>query len=131
MLRWFVFLMIVVPACEIYVLIAMGKLIGGWQTFGFILLTGFVGAYLSKREGRKVWEYARYRLSAGEIPTDAIMDGICIFAGGLLLLTPGFLTDALGLLLVLPFTRPIAKLWISRFIRKHIDRGSFAFYFRR
>lgn len=131
MFRWLVVLMIVVPAAEIYVLLTMGKLIGGWQTFGSIVLMGFLGAYLAKSEGRKVWEYAQFQLSAGEIPTDSILDGICIFAGGLLMMLPGFLTDIVGLLLVLPFTRPTAKALIARCIRKYIDQGSFTMFRRR
>lgn len=131
MLRWLMVLFIVVPAAEIFVLFSIGQLIGGWETFALILLSGFLGAYMSKREGKRVWEYAQHRLSRGEIPTDSILDGICIFTGGLLLLTPGFLTDLLGLFLVVPFTRPVAKLFIMRIIQRQIGRGNFHFYWRR
>lgn len=131
MLRWVVVLFIVIPATEIFVLMSMGKLIGGWETFALILLSGFVGAYLAKREASRVWEYARFRLSRGEIPTDSILDGICIFAGGLLLLTPGFLTDLAGLFLVLPFTRPAVKVLLLKLIRRMIGRGNLTFYWRR
>jgi UPF0716 protein FxsA len=131
MLRWLMVLFIVIPATEIFVLLSIGKLIGGWETFALILVSGFLGAYLSKREAKRVWEYAQHRLSKGEIPTDSILDGICIFAGGLLLLTPGFITDISGLLLVLPFTRPIAKLLLLKLIRRMIGRGNMHFYWRR
>lgn len=131
MLRWLTVLFIVVPAAEILVLFSMGKLIGGWETFALILLSGFLGAYMAKREGKRVWDYAQHRLSRGEIPTDTILDGICIFTGGLLLITPGFLTDVAGLLLVLPFTRPVAKLLLMKLIRHLIGRGHVNFYWRR
>lgn len=131
MLRWLLILFIVVPAAEIYVLFSIGRLIGGWETFGLLLISGFLGAYLAKREGRRVWEYARFQLSRGEIPTDSILDGICIFTGGLLMITPGILTDVAGLLLVLPFTRPLAKLLLLRWIKRMIGSGNLHFYWKR
>lgn len=131
MFRWLVAILILVPAAEIFLLISVGSRIGGWTTFGLILLTGFVGAYLAKQEARRVWDYARHQLSRGEIPTESILDGICIFAGGLLLLTPGFLTDVLGFFLVFPLTRPAAKAVLLRWLRRQIGRGNFHFYWRR
>lgn len=131
MLRWLTVLFIIIPATEIFVLLSIGKLIGGWETFALILASGFLGAYMSKREAKRVWEYAQHRLSRGEIPTDSILDGICIFTGGLLLLTPGFVTDIAGLLLVLPFTRPVAKVLLLKLIRRMIGRGNVHFYWRR
>lgn len=121
MFRIIVALFILIPALEIWGLFTLGKLIGGWQTFALIILTGFVGAYLSKSEARKVWHYAQHQLSRGQFPTDSILDGICIFTGGLLLLTPGILTDVLGFLLVFPVTRPVCKAAILYVIRKKID----------
>lgn len=131
MFRIIVLLLIVVPALEIWGLFEMGKLIGGWQTFALILLTGFLGAWLARREGRKVWEYARQQLSVGQVPTDSILDGIAIFAGGLFLMSPGFLTDVLGFLMVFPVTRPIFKAWILVFIRKRIGTGGQSFFWRK
>jgi UPF0716 protein FxsA len=131
MFRILLAIFIIVPALEIVGMITMGHLIGGWMTFGFILLTGFVGAYLAKREGRRVWEYARHQLSMGQVPTESILDGICIFAGGLLLISPGFLTDILGFILVFPVTRPICKVLLLRFIQRQIGRGQIQFFFRR
>lgn len=131
MFRFLLALFIVVTAVELYGLISVGRLIGGWQTTAIVLLTGFLGAYFAKREGRKVLDYARHRMSMGEIPTDAIVDGICIFAGGLLLLTPGFLTDVVGATLVFPATRPIYKGAVLRLIRKRLLNRSFYIDFRR
>ncbi len=131
MFRILLAIFIIVPALEIAGMITMGHFIGGWATFGFILLTGFLGAYLAKREGRKVWHYARHQLSMGQVPTEAILDGICIFTGGLLLISPGFLTDLLGLILVFPLTRPFCKILLLKFIRRQIGRGQIQFFFRR
>jgi UPF0716 protein FxsA len=133
MFRVLLAIFIIVPALEVTGMITLGHFIGGWTTFGLILLSGFVGAYLAKREGRKVWAYARQQMSMGQVPTESILDGICIFAGGIFLITPGFLTDILGFLLVFPLTRPIFKVLLLTFIQKRISRGGggFHFFFRK
>lgn len=131
MFRIILVILIVVPAVEIWGLISVGHWIGGWQTFGLILLTGFLGAFLVKKEAKKVWDYAQRQMSVGQIPSGAILDGICIFAGGLLLITPGFFTDLLGFLLVFPLSRPLFKRVIYRFIRKRMEQGNYFFFTRR
>jgi UPF0716 protein FxsA len=130
MFRWIVILMVVIPALEIWALLELGRLIGGWQTFLLILATGFIGAFLAKREFRRVLDYARNELSRGTIPTASILDGICIFAGGLLLLTPGLITDTLGFLLLLPGTRILCKALLLKLIRRQIDHGQMRFFWR-
>lgn len=130
MYRWMIAVMVIMPALEIWCLIEIGRLIGGWQTFLLILLTGFAGAFLAKREARRVLYYARHELSQGVIPTAAILDGICIFAGGLLLLAPGVITDAIGFLLLFPGSRLLFKAWLSRLIRNKINNGQIRFYWR-
>lgn len=131
MFRFLTILFVVVPALEIWGLFTVGKLIGGWQTFALLLLSGFVGAYLAKREGLKVWTNAQRQLSAGQVPTHAIMDGVCIFAGGLMMMAPGFLSDVLGLLLVFPITRPLFRHRLEVWIRRKLaNGGSFTFYRR-
>ncbi|MBP1154606.1 MULTISPECIES: FxsA family protein [unclassified Paenibacillus] len=131
MFRYIIIALIVIPALEIIVLFQMGKLIGGWSTFGLIIMTGFVGAWLARREGLKVWKQAQNQLSLGQPPGDSILDGICIFTGGMLLLTPGLLTDVFGLLFVLPVTRPLFKGWIYSLLRKVAERGNRPFIWRR
>lgn len=131
MLKWLVAVMIVIPAVEIWGLIQVGSWIGGWQTVFLIVLTGALGAYMAKREGLKVWSLARLQMSSGQVPTQSILDGICIFAGGLLLLTPGFLTDIAGFLLVFPPTRVRIRAGLSLWIQKKLLKGSFNFIIRR
>jgi UPF0716 protein FxsA len=114
-------LMIVIPALEIWGIILVGNFIGGWPTFLLIILTGFFGAFLAKQEARKVWNYARHQLSMGQIPAASILDGICIFAGGLLLLTPGFITDITGFLLVFPSSRAFFRAWLLWIIQRFIS----------
>ncbi|BFT70322.1 FxsA family protein [Paenibacillus sp. P36] len=131
MLRIILAIFIIVPAIEISVLIALGHFIGGWTTFGLILLSGFLGIYFAKREGRKVLEYARFEWSQGQLPAQQLMDGICIFLGGILLITPGFITDIFGFLLVFPYTRPIFKVMLLALIQRQISKGNIHWINRR
>lgn len=129
MFRLIIALLIGIPIVELVLLFALGHVIGGWTTVALLILSGVLGVYFAKREGRKVLEYAKFEWSQGQLPTRHLMDAICIFLGGILLITPGFLTDIVGFLLVFPYTRPIFKAllfaWISRMISKgnmHIIR---------
>ncbi|WP_238403122.1 FxsA family protein [Paenibacillus mesophilus] len=131
MMRLLVLLFIVIPALEIWAIIEVGQRIGGWQTFGLIILTGIVGAYLAKKEALKVWNYAQHDMASGQIPTRHILDGICVFAGGIFLLSPGFLTDIAGILLILPVTRRLFRNVLSIWIQKRLSNGRPFFYFRR
>lgn len=122
---------IIVPALEIWAIIEVGQRIGGWQTFGLILLTGFAGAYLARKEGGKVWAQVQRQMSVGQMPGDAILDGVCILIGGLLLLSPGFLTDIAGIFLLLPITRPFFRHMLSAWLRNKLANGQNYFFFRR
>jgi UPF0716 protein FxsA len=116
-------LLIVIPVVEIWGLIIAGRLIGAWDTIGLLLLSGLIGAYLAIREGKRVWALARIQLSQRQIPTQSILDGICILVGGLLLLIPGFLTDIVGILLIIPPTRAIFRIWLIVFIQNKFLRS--------
>lgn len=124
MFRILLLLFIIVPTIEIYVLIQVGKVIGGWQTVFLILLTGFLGAYLAKTQGRTVWMKLQTELEMGRPPGNAILDGICVLIGGILLLTPGFVSDILGLVLLLPPTRAPIKRLLRRWIEERLAKGT-------
>ena len=130
MIQIIVLLLIVVPALEIGLLIGIGNVIGGWTTVGLLVLTGVAGAWLARKEATKVWHYARYEFEAGQPPGQYVLDGICIFAGGLLLLAPGFITDIVGFLLVVPFTRLMFRNWILQAIRRWIEKGNITIFRR-
>lgn len=122
-MRFLLLLIIVVPALEIAVLILSGKTFGTIPTVLLIILTGVVGAWLAKQQGMETLRRAQQQMQYGKIPGDSIIDGICILVGGVLLLTPGFITDTAGLLLLLPISRNRIKPLIQRIIRKLIDRS--------
>ncbi|MFS0822431.1 FxsA family protein [Bacillus sp. 1P02SD] len=118
-------LIIIVPTLEISVLIFSGKTIGIPFTLLLIILTGVIGAWLAKKQGLETIRRARQQMDLGQVPGEAIMDGICILIGAVLLLTPGYITDLAGLLLLLPVTRNFIKPIIANWINRKINRGHF------
>ncbi len=96
---------VVVPIVELAVIIQVGQSIGVLNTIGLLILVGAVGAWLAKREGLAVYRRFRRQVEAGVVPGREIADGFMVLMAGALLLTPGFVTDILGLLLLLPPVR--------------------------
>lgn len=112
---------ILVPIAELAVIIEVGGVLGVWPTIVILVVDSVAGAVLVKREGRRAWEDFRTALSEARWPGDEVTQGGLILVGGALLLTPGFLTDAVGLLAVLPPTRSLA----SRLIRRRLTPAPF------
>ena len=108
----------VVPLAELAILIHLGRAVGAWPTIGLVLLTGFMGALLARRQGLRVLGAIRTQMSVGAIPAEPLLDGLFILVGGVLLLTPGLITDSAGLLLLLPVTRRPLK----RALRARLER---------
>ena len=109
-----------VPALEIYLLIQIGGVIGALNTLLVILLTGAAGAYLARLEGMHTFLKIQNSLQQGVMPAEEMIDALIILVAGLVLLTPGFLTDATGLLLLIPQVRFFFKRWL----RKKFDQWS-------
>jgi UPF0716 protein FxsA len=109
-----------IPVIEIYVIIQVGQAIGAVPTVLLLLVDGIVGAAIVRREGAKAWYALRAAIAAGRVPTREIADGACVVLGGALLLSPGFVTDVVGLFLVLPFTRPIARRLLARTMGRRV-----------
>lgn len=122
-MRFLVPFLIIVPALEIGLLILSGNTLGILPTILLIILTGVLGAWLAKKEGLQVLRLAQLQMQRGEMPGEAILDGICILVGGVVLLTPGFITDALGFVLLIPVTRGVAKIGLRKIIKKMVDKG--------
>ncbi|MCQ6278350.1 FxsA family protein [Bacillus sp. EB600] len=123
-MRYFIVLLILIPTVDIGILLLSGKTIGVLPTIAFIILTGVIGAYLAKKEGLQTIRKAQEQLSYGQIPGEAVLDGICILVGGTLLITPGFITDILGFLMLFPITRKLFKVVMKKSFRKWINRGN-------
>lgn len=105
MLLRLLLLFTLVPTAELYLLVATATWIGLLETLALCVLTGVVGAHLARREGLAVLGQVQGELGAGRVPGGALLEGALVFGGGLLLLTPGMMTDVLGFSLVVPFTR--------------------------
>jgi len=116
-------LFVVVPVLEIYVLIQVGQVIGAWWTILLLVADGFLGSWLMKREGGRAWGALRQALEGGRMPARELADGALILIGGTLLLTPGFLSDVVGFFFVLPFTRPVARRGLTRFLTRKFLSG--------
>ncbi len=100
---------IVLPIIELAVIIQVGQALGVLNTIGVLLLVSFAGAWLVKREGMGVWTRFQRQVQMGVVPSREIADGMLIMFAGALLLTPGFVTDLLGILLLLPPVRAVIR----------------------
>ncbi|GAA3823888.1 FxsA family protein [Nocardioides panacisoli] len=110
--RWLAILaiaFIVVPLLEIYVLIQVGHVIGVWWTILLLVADSILGGWLIRREGSRAWQALRAALDEGRMPHRELADGALIVLGGALMLSPGFVTDLFGIVLILPFTRPVFR----------------------
>ncbi|MBW2201790.1 MAG: FxsA family protein [Deltaproteobacteria bacterium] len=107
-----------IPVAEIYALIKIGGYIGAFNTVLMVILTAFAGAYLAHLQGMQTMLRIRASLQQGLMPKDEMMDAVIIFVAGIVLLTPGFITDLAGLLLLLPVTRQHFK----RFLKYKLDQ---------
>jgi UPF0716 protein FxsA len=125
MSKWLLAVIIVVPFIELWGIFQVGSWIGGWNTFFILILMALAGAYLAKAEGRKVWGEAQRQMQAGQIPGQSLLDGLCVLAGGLLLLIPGFLSDIVGITLLIPVTRSYYRQIMLHWIEKRIRNGNF------
>ncbi|MCF6313378.1 MAG: FxsA family protein [Verrucomicrobiales bacterium] len=111
------FLFITVPVLELLLFMTLGKNIGIIPTFGIILATGILGAWLTKFQGMRTLVRYQQALNEGRLPHDEIMDGLLILVAGAVLLTPGFLTDAVGFSLLVPGVRNVIKKWLGKYLK--------------
>jgi UPF0716 protein FxsA len=120
-IAFFVALAIVVGVVEISVIIQVGQWIGFLNTVGLLLLVSLLGAWLVKRQGLGVMARIREQRSAGRLPATEAFDGALILVAGVLLVIPGFVTDALGLLLLVPPIRAVVRRFVSRRVLREVE----------
>jgi UPF0716 protein FxsA len=115
---------ILVPIVEIYVIIRVGQVIGAWWTIALLIADSIFGSWLVKHEGRRAWAALTTTLQSGRMPARELADGALILVGGTLMISPGFVTDAAGILLILPFTRPVARRILTGVVaRRFVEVG--------
>ena len=117
-------LFIVVPVAELYVLIEVGKKIGSLTTIGIIIFTGILGAYLVKNQGFLILKKIQNDLNDGIMPGDSLIQGAIILVGGILLLTPGFVTDTVGFIFLIPASRNVLKKYLLKWLKGKIAEGN-------
>jgi UPF0716 protein FxsA len=117
----------VVPIVELYVIVQIGQEIGVLNTIGLLIVVSAAGAWLLKQQGIAAWKRFQDALARGRPPAGEVADGALILFGGALLLTPGFVTDCVGLVLLIPVTRAAVKRWLGplmwRWIRRRRSRA--------
>lgn len=109
---WRLFLLVafvIVPLIEIYLLVQVGQVIGAGWTILLLIATAAAGTWLIRREGSRAWHALTTALQTGRMPATELADAGLILVGGALMLSPGFVTDAVGIFLILPFTRPVCR----------------------
>jgi UPF0716 protein FxsA len=97
----------ILPIIEIAILINVGEQIGGWNTVFIVLITAFAGAHLVRQQGLSTLMQAQQKMQSGAMPGQEMAEGLLLVIAGVLLVTPGFITDGFGFLLSLPMTRPV------------------------
>ena len=123
MLGYLILLFTTVPIVELALLIKVGQYIGVGYTLGIVIITGVVGAYLAKLQGFLTLRRIQEDINQGRMPTDRLFDGVLILCSGILLLTPGFITDIIGFMGLIPFTRNLFKRWLKQKIKDMISHG--------
>ena len=118
-------LFLIIPVIEIYLLIKVGSVIGGLATVGTLLFISLLGAYLVRSQGFRIFAQIRDELSLGRLPAAQLLDGAMVLVGGVLLMTPGFFTDFIGIFFLVPATRRLIKMWIGLWLQSRISRGGF------
>jgi len=119
--RWLFLLFVVVPLLDLWTLLRIGSVLHFWPTLALVLGMGALGAFLARRQGLRTFLRIQQELAAGRVPTAEMADGVVLLLAAALLITPGFLTDVAGLLLLIPWFRSafrkVAGAWFARHVR--------------
>ncbi|MGB7962178.1 MAG: FxsA family protein [Propionicimonas sp.] len=114
---------IVVPLAEVWLLTAVGRAIGVWPTLGILVVEAIVGAWLMRREGTRAWTALQSAVSQGRMPAGHLADAALVLTGGILLMLPGFFTDIIGVLFLLPITRPLVRRFLGFVLAKQAAKS--------
>ena len=123
MLGYLILLFTTVPIIELALLIKVGQYLGVGYTLAIVVITGIAGAYLAKLQGLLTLHRIQDDINQGKMPTDRLLDGVLILSSGILLLTPGLITDLIGFMGLIPFTRNLIKQWLKQKIKDMITQG--------
>ncbi|GGA52804.1 FxsA family protein [Paenibacillus physcomitrellae] len=130
MRKWLFGLILLVPIVEFYGFVYVGDQLGLGKTIFLTLATSIIGGLMMQFEGRKIMADAKMKANGGQLPGKLVLNGICVFGGGILLLIPGFVTDIIGFLLVFPLTRPLLRYPIRKWVERKLKNGTITFFRR-
>lgn len=128
--KWLWAAMFIIPAVELFGFIFVAGYLGALKTLLLMMVTSVIGFFMMQFEGKKVLQDSRMQVQEGKVPGRTMLDGLCIFFGGLMLIVPGFITDIIGFSLVFPLTRPLYRVFMLKWIEKKMKNGTFTFYRR-
>lgn len=112
---------ILVPVLELYLLLKVGGVIGALPTIAIVIVTAVIGTWLLRQQGMATLQRFQSNLGQGKLPAMEMIEGMVLLFGGALLLTPGFLTDAIGFLCLIPVTRQALIRWFMKYVKNHIQ----------
>lgn len=115
---WVVLLLVVAPLVELYVIIQVSHVIGGWETIALLVVESMIGAWLLKRQGLSALARVSQAVEAGRVPGKELVDGFLILLAGALMLAPGFIGDVVGYLLLIPPTRALVRIPLTKRFEK-------------
>jgi len=130
MRKWIAGFIVIVPLVEFWGYVWVGERLGVGKTIFLTLATSVIGLLMMQFEGRKLMADAKSQMIGNQIPGKMMIEGLCVFGGGILLLIPGFVTDAIGFTMVFPLTRPLYRLLLMKWIGKKIKDGTITFFRR-
>lgn len=117
-------LFVAMPIIEISLLIQVGGAIGGWNTIAIVIVTAFLGAHFVRREGLSTLQSAQRKMQQNQLPGNEMIDGLMLVVAGVLLVTPGFITDIFGFLLVLPGSRHLIRKLVVKHMKVRVVTAS-------
>ena len=123
-MRLFLIGFLIFSLLEIGLLVWVGSHIGVWWVLFLIVFTALLGLIFGRIQGFETWNRVLRSMERQEVPTAEVTDGLCILIGAILLITPGFVSDCIGLILLLPFTRNLLKRYIARLLHKFVQKGT-------
>jgi UPF0716 protein FxsA len=118
-----ILIFVLVPLAELYVIFKVGDAIGILPTLAILVVDSLIGSVLLKSQGRAVWKRFNETMRGGKIPHQEIVDGVLVIFGGAFLITPGFLTDIVGLTLLIPPTRSVIRRFLVRRLGRRVAVG--------
>lgn len=127
MLIRLIFIFTIIPLVELFLLIKIGTVIGALATVAIVIVTGVVGAALTRKQGIGIWRNIRIEMERGVIPAEKMMDGLLILIAGFVLITPGIITDLFGFSLLIPGTRRLYKNWLKKRLKTMMERQNYRF----